>query len=111
MCSFRFLIVHLDFFCSSGSSTRSRRARRGTTFFGYGAEHTLYSATTRKCEQIEKKRNQNNQYQKTHHERRRNRVVEELEAALKKKEKKSQKLFSAESNVFSTAGALVVITV
>ena len=86
------MIAHLDFFCSSGSSTRSRRARRGTTFFGYGAEHTLYSATRRKCEMNKKKRIQNNQRQKTHHERRRNRDVEELKAELKKKEKKIQKL-------------------
>ena len=86
------MIAHLDFFCSSGSSTRSRRARRGTIFFGYGAEHTLYSATRRKCEMNEKKIIQNNRHQKTHHERRRNRDVEELKAELKKKEKKIQKL-------------------
>ena len=82
----------LTFFCSSGSSTRSRRARRGTTFFGYGAEHPLYSATRRKCEMNKKKRIQNNQRQKTHHERRRSRDVGELKAELKKKEKKIQKL-------------------
>ena len=92
MFTFMFFIANLDFFCSSGSTNRSRRARRGTSFFGYGAEHTLYSATTRKCEMNEKKRIQNNRRQKTHHERRRNRAVEELKAELKKKEKKIQKL-------------------
>ena len=79
-------------FCSSSSAKSSGGKKRATSFFGYGASHTLFSATTRKCEQKEKNRDQNVKYQRTFQEKKRNRELEHLKAVLKKKERKIQNL-------------------
>ena len=71
---------------------RSRREKMPTSTFSFEGNHTLFSATTRRCEEKKEKRGQNVERQKRFQSKKKeNKLkeqVKELKKVIKKQEKK-----------------------
>ena len=88
----KILESQLMLICSAGNSGEGKRVRKSTKFFQFGASHSLFSETTRRCETREKKRTQNIKRQRKCQDKKRGDIVKKLKASIKKKDLKIQSL-------------------